>query len=87
MTQAIVQQLLRPTKCLLMGFARRGSNPLECNILLLVHNKCCILVVYTHSFLVEEHIGDGIVSKDKRARCVVSSRRDTDDGNRWPAAM
>ena len=28
-----------------------------------------------------------IVSKDKRASCVVSSRRDTDDGNRWPAAM
>lgn len=26
-------QLLRSTKCLLMGFARRGSNPLECNIL------------------------------------------------------
>ena len=46
-----------------------------------------LLLIYTHSFLVEEHIGDGIVSKDKRARCLVSSRRDTDDGNRWPAAM
>jgi len=36
-------QLLRSTKCLLMGFARRGSNPLECNILLLLFDtQYCI---------------------------------------------